>query len=125
MLNEKQLVEIGYALTTASEEDRNWKNDCREMLNHIREIETHSGQWIDIKDRLPDYKKNPDGSEADNSEKVFTKDKNGNLYIMELWYEQDAEGCLWANCYGDIDGDAEIDDDYAEIITHWMPLPKP
>lgn len=84
------------------------------------------GQWIDVKEKIPVYIKYSDGSEADNSEKVFTKDKNGNLYVMELWYERDADGWLWANCYGDINGDAEIDDDdYAEIITHWMPLPKP
>ena len=92
------------------------------MCKRQRE-ELDNQRWISVKDRLPEYKRNADGSEADSSDKVFTKDKSGNLYVMELWYERDAGGWLWANCYGDINGDAEIDDDYADIITHWMPLP--
>jgi len=29
---------------------------------------------------------------------------------------------FWANCYGDINGDGEVDDDYQP--THWMALPS-
>lgn len=44
--------------------------------------------------------------------------------------EDDGEGWLWGNTYGQIwhngmnwDGDLETDDDYKP--THWMPLPEP
>lgn len=30
-------------------------------------------------------------------------------------------GYFWANCYNDINGDAEWDNEYN--VTHWMPLP--
>jgi hypothetical protein len=74
------------------------------------------GVWISVEDSLPDYL---DGE--DYSANVFTTDGHS-LCVMSRHYDYDAEGWMWANCYGDIHGDAELDDDYSQI-THWMPLP--
>jgi hypothetical protein len=51
---------------------------------------------------------------------------NGQLMIMCYCYnpsEDDAErGFFWANCNGQIDGDAEFDDEYD--VTFWQYLPS-
>jgi hypothetical protein len=51
---------------------------------------------------------------------------NGKLMIMCYCYnpsEDDNErGYFWANCYGNIDGEAEFDDDYE--VTFWQYLPE-
>jgi len=50
---------------------------------------------------------------------------DGRLEVMSYGYV-DAEpegGWVWSNCYGDIHGDSEWDDEYWP--THWMPLPTP
>jgi hypothetical protein len=73
------------------------------------------GHWVSVEDGLPNY---IEGKHY--SENVFTTD-GINIYVMARCYEEG--GWLWGNCYGDIDGDSEIDDDYSNI-THWMPLPK-
>jgi len=73
------------------------------------------GHWISVEDGLPNYIEG-----EHHSENVFTTDGT-NVYVMVRCYEEG--GWLWGNCFGDIDGDAEIDDEY-EDITHWMPLPK-
>lgn len=80
--------------------------------------EPMSGQWIDVNELLPQYK---DSGKADYSENVFTTDGK-DVFIMARCYVE--TGWLWGNCYGDIDGDPEVDDQYENIIK-WMPLPKP
>jgi hypothetical protein len=49
----------------------------------------------------------------------------GELKIMcYCWIDgvgNELGGYYWANCYGDIYGDAEWDDDYN--VTHWQYLP--
>lgn len=78
-------------------------------------------KWISVKDRLPDYIK-IDKKEKDYSENVFTTDGK-DIYVMARCYVEDADGWLWGNCLGDINGEAEVDDDYSHI-THWMSLPS-
>lgn len=53
---------------------------------------------------------------------------NGALQIMAHSFihfgdDKGEYGWVWSNCYGDIYGDAEFDDQYEP--THWMPLPQP
>jgi Protein of unknown function (DUF551) len=72
-------------------------------------------EWISTKDRLPDCV-----GDEDCSANVLTTDGK-NTYVMALFY--DADGWMWANCYSDIHGDPQVDDDYSDI-THWMPLPE-
>lgn len=76
-------------------------------------------EWISVKDKTPDYIEG-----KDYSENVLTTDGK-QLYIMAKCYVIDAGGWLWGNCYGEINGDPEVDDNYNDYITHWMPLPKP
>lgn len=73
-------------------------------------------EWISVKDGLPEVE-----SGFDCSKNVFTTDGK-KIFVMTLFY--DADGWMWANCYGDINSDGECDDDYNPYITHWMPLPN-
>lgn len=76
-----------------------------------------ASDWISVEDSLPDYFPN-----CDFSSNVFTT--NGKqVFVMARYYDHDAAGWMWANCHGNIFGDAELDDDYSDI-THWMPFPK-
>lgn len=75
--------------------------------------------WISVKDKLPEIIKGKDYSEN------VLASCNGELMVVTRSFNYDDNGnysWFWANCYGNIDGDGEIDDDYE--ITHWMPLPK-
>ena len=77
-------------------------------------------EWISVNDRLPALIEN-----ENYSENVLTW-CDGKLMVMTNTLAQDDEGdfaWFWANCYGDINGDGEIDDEYDP--THWMPLPEP
>ncbi len=76
-------------------------------------------KWISVKDEMPNI-----------NEVVFAIIKGSDsLHVFEL---VDADGIddngesgvfdVWANCYGNIDGSSEWDDDYD--VTHWQPLPK-
>lgn len=74
--------------------------------------------WVRVQDGLP-----PLIDDKDYSENVIAF-CNGILMVMCYMYiNEDGGGYVWANCYGDIKGDAEFDDDY--YPTHWMPLPTP
>jgi hypothetical protein len=76
------------------------------------------GGWISVKDRTPDTVEG-----KDYSENVFVI-CDGKLEVMSYgWVDAEPEGgWVWSNCYGDIRGDSEWDDEYKP--THWMPLPK-
>lgn len=69
-----------------------------------------------------DREKPPIIEGKDCSENVWGWDGHN---ILVVSYFIGDEGYYWANCYGDVFGDAEFDDDYE--ITHWMPInvPKP
>jgi hypothetical protein len=75
--------------------------------------------WIETIKQLPEF---IDGK--DYSENVLVWNNN-ELEVMTYCrgYDDDNEwGYYWANAHGDINGDAEWDDNYAP--THWMPLPS-
>lgn len=76
------------------------------------------GKWIDVNVATPDLIEG-----KDYSENVFAI-VDGELKVMCYGYYHDSEcgGFFWANCNGDIFGEAEWDDDYN--VTAWMPLPK-
>jgi len=76
--------------------------------------------WISVKEALPKYIKG-----EDYSENVWVLCDN-EVMVMKLVFMQDDDGewgWLWANCYGNVFGDGEVDDDYD--VTHWMPLEIP
>lgn len=93
------------------------------MVNDIAELYSLSRnkeEWVSCEDRLPDLI-----AGKDYSENVFAIER-GELRVMALVYineDDQTAGYIWANCYGDINGDAEMDDDYQ--VTHWQPLPIP
>jgi hypothetical protein len=76
-------------------------------------------EWINVKDRLPTAR---DGyGDADRNVLVWC---DGQLMVMAYCEMRDDDGHevdVWCNCYGEIDGDPEWDDNYEP--THWMDLP--
>lgn len=74
-------------------------------------------RWIPTTESTPDCLPG-----KDYSENVFTTDGK-NIYVMAYCYEHDAGGFLWGNCYGEIDGDPQTDDEYSGI-THWRLIPS-
>jgi hypothetical protein len=75
--------------------------------------------WIETTKELPKF---IDGK--DYSENVLVWN-NKELEVMTYCKSCDDNNELcyhWANAYGNINGDANWDDDYAP--THWMPLPS-
>lgn len=67
--------------------------------------------WVKVEDGLPE----PDVRvlamvEGDPAPKV----------MVRVWqaFEDDLSGYVWCNCYGDIYGDAEFDDDYKVLEWH-------
>lgn len=75
--------------------------------------------WISVEDRTPAPIKGKDWSE---NVLAFCE---GRLMVMAYCWLTDGEnsGWTWCNCYGDINGDPEFDDEYSP--TYWMPLPTP
>lgn len=77
-------------------------------------------KWVDALYQTPELIKDKDYS------KNVLAIINGQLGVACycFHYEEDGEnnGYYWANCYGNIDGDCEWDDDYE--VTHWQPLPS-
>lgn len=72
-------------------------------------------KWINCKERLPEYLPN-----ESYSANVWGWDGH-NILIVAL--VEDGGFWYWANAYGDVFGDAELDDDYQ--ITHWAPINIP
>lgn len=75
--------------------------------------------WIETSKQLPKFIDGKDYSENvlvwnNNELEVMTYCRGHNDYKEWCYY--------WANAHGDINGDAEWDDNYAP--THWMPLPS-
>lgn len=75
--------------------------------------------WINSMDEQPTL------NDENHSENVWAI-CNGQLMVMCYCYnpsEDDAErGFFWANCNGQIDGDAEFDDEYD--VTFWQYFPS-
>lgn len=74
----------------------------------------NDNKWISAEDELPYFPKR--GS----SKNVWATD-GFEIFIASVF--DDDDGWLWANCYGNVFGKGEIDDDYK--ITHWQPLVIP
>lgn len=72
--------------------------------------------WIETTKELPKF---IDGK--DYSENVLVWNNN-KLEVMSYCKGYVDMGNYWATAHGDINGDAEWDDNYAP--THWMPLPS-
>lgn len=76
-----------------------------------------NNNWIDATIKTP-----PLIDKENYSENVWAI-CNGELMIMCYCYIPGEDGgFVWANCGGNIHGDAEFDDDYE--VTHWQPFPK-
>ncbi len=76
-------------------------------------------RWVSVDERKPDTV-----GDTDWSLNVLAI-CDGKLMVMSYGYidgEGEESGWVWANCYGDINGDSEWDGDYSP--THWMPLPQ-
>ena len=76
-------------------------------------------KWIPVEKRLPKLIEGKDYSE--NVLAVC----NNELMVMQLCFLKNDDGnweYYWCNCYGNIEGDGKLDDDYTP--THWMPLPE-
>ncbi len=78
---------------------------------YIREDLCSQDKWISVEDALPDEGVNVFAGDSDDYG-VYAY-----CYIDGVW--------VWCNTYNDIQGDPEYDDDYADKITHWRPLPSP
>lgn len=72
-------------------------------------------RWIPVTEMLPDRVEG-----QDYSKNVFVI-CYGSVGIMSICYHP--EGYIWGNCYGDIFGDPEEDDDYQ--VTHWCDIEIP
>ncbi len=82
-------------------------------------IEQQSG-WIDAEIEQPEL------IEDQNYSKNVLAICGGQLMVMCYCYnlsdDDDERGFFWANCNGQIDGDAEFDDDYD--VTYWHHFPS-
>jgi hypothetical protein len=115
-MNNIQLMEI-------IQQYKNHSATIQDVENAVKEFEAdvkkQNDGWISVQDRTPDLMEGKDYSE--NVLAIL----DGNLAVMCFaWtpgeYEEGG-GYYWANCYGDINGDPEWDDDYNP--TYWQPLP--
>lgn len=92
-----------------------------ELYARIKELDKPvpppKDQWIPVSERLPELIK-----DKDYSENVFAW-CDGKLMVMSYCYIRSDEdsGFAWCNCYGNIEGEAEFDDEYNP--THWHPFP--
>lgn len=94
-----------------------------QLLKQGLQLNEVGGNWIDAKLKTPDI---IDGEYY--SHNVLAVCDNELKVMCYTWVDGEDEkgwpknGYVWANCYGDINGDGEWDEDYD--VTHWMPLPS-
>lgn len=107
-LTEKQIAKETLERANSKEYKRGYEDGFKEGVKQ--------NEWVSVNDRLPEL--NAEGF----SENVFAIAEDYDKLLV-MCYCTMPEGRVWANCYGEIDGHGEWDDEY--IVTHWMPLPKP
>jgi hypothetical protein len=74
-------------------------------------------KWIDAS------KKTPEIIDGQNYSYNVLAVCDGELKVMcYTWVDSEQSGYVWANCYGDITGEGEWDDN--NEVTYWMPLPS-
>lgn len=105
----------------------------RDALKHYDEVSTKAHHWNSLVPRaIETYtewisvnEKRPLLVPGMNCSQNVLAVCEGRLMVMCYSYIEAGEdsGYAWCNCYGDINGDAEYDDDYK--VTHWQPLPSP
>jgi hypothetical protein len=74
--------------------------------------------WIETTKELPKF---IDGKDYSENVLVWNNNKLCVMSYCKVKHNNCETLYYWANAYGNIDGDAEYDDDYAP--THWMALP--
>ena len=72
--------------------------------------------WIDATKSTP-----PLIEGKDYSEQVWAIESGERRVMCYCYIPGEDGGFVWADCGGNIDGDAEFDDDYN--VTHWQPFP--
>jgi hypothetical protein len=74
--------------------------------------------WIETTKELPKF---IDGKDYSENVLVWNNNKLCVMNYCKVKHNNFETLYYWANAYGNIDGDAEYDDDYAP--THWIALP--
>jgi len=76
--------------------------------------------------RIDEKKETPPLIEGKNYSETVIAICDGKLHTMRYCFidsrDEDESGYVWANTYGELDGDAYFDDEYN--VTHWQPFPK-
>ena len=74
----------------------------------------NASKWIECSEKLP---------EPEVRVFAIVKGYKDIEVMMRSWlsFEDDTNGYVWCNCYGDINGDAEFDDDYKVLAWHYLP----
>ena len=90
------------------------------MGNYSKQCLEQKNGWIDAIKEQPELIENEDYSPN------VLAICNGQLMVMCYCYnpseDESENGFFWSNCNGQIDGDAEFDDEYD--VTHWQYLPS-
>lgn len=91
-----------------------------EIINclHLKQLK-EMNDFIPVSERLPETKDYPDGTSY--SDTVWATDGK-NIYVMR-YASLGHDDYGWCNCYNDVEGDGEFDDDYN--IIAWKPINKP
>jgi hypothetical protein len=115
-----EIIQIGNGNTFCEDcSDKNFGERLQALANR-KECQQAHDRWIDANEAQPLFVENEDYSPN------VLAICNGELMVMCYCYnpsEDDAErGFFWANCNGNIDGEAEFDDEYD--VTFWQYLPS-
>lgn len=76
-------------------------------------------EWIKVEDKVPEMIEGKDYSEN----VIAICDGKRMVMNYARIYDDGNSFYAWCNCYGDIDGDAEFDDEYNPNM--WVPIPIP
>ncbi len=101
--------------------DNEQDSEFEDRISDLEEIENMLSKngWINVMDEHPTL------NEENHSENVLAICK-GQLMVMCYCYnpseDESERGFFWSNCNGQIEGDAEFDDEYD--VTFWQYLPS-